>query len=226
MLTNFYAAMGNAPEVKGALAAMAEALLSKATPEQVSAALDACMFERFPVRLPHILAKLPGTEAAEVDAEKRRAWEVVEEFVNKHLRWNDDRTHAYIEKGAPPISKRVVDCVRRSGGWSCYLRMTDADFPFVQKRFFEEWEAWVDVDRIARDPARALVFPELKQLTEMRAMDRLERGRGSAPTAARSSTGATRSDPAPNREHVSANTARLTKLINDRGRAMGAKTPS
>src|SRR5260370_23724238 len=101
-----------------------------------------------------------------MNADKRRAWDVVEEFASKWLRWNDYRTSAYIETGAPPISKRVIDCVRRSGGWSVYLRMTDEDFPFVQKRFFEEWEAWTGIELIARDPSRALVFRELKKHSE------------------------------------------------------------
>jgi hypothetical protein len=178
MLKTFYGAMGNQPDLQGAVALIAETLASRADPPAINAALNRCMVEcRFPVRLPDILARIPGTEAADVDAEKRCAWEVVEKFVDKWLRWNDDRTSAYIEKGAPPISKRVIDCVRRSGGWSLYLRMTDTDFPFAQKRFFEEWEAWTEVDQISRDPSRALVFPELKQLAEARTMDRLERGR-------------------------------------------------
>jgi len=44
--------------------------------------------------------------------EKRLAWDIVEEFVSKWVRWNCERTSAYIEKGAPPISKRVIDSVR------------------------------------------------------------------------------------------------------------------
>jgi len=178
MLTTFYAAAGNAPDTDAGLALMAKFLSARAEPLAINAALERCLLEcRYPIRLPDILQRIPGTEAADVDAEKRLAWEVVEKFVDKWLRWNDDRTSAYIEKGAPPISKRVIDCVRRSGGWSLYLRMTDTDFPFAQKRFFEEWEAWTEVDQISRDPSRALVFPELKQLAEARTMDRLERGR-------------------------------------------------
>lgn len=192
MLTTFYAAAGNPPESDEGLALMSKFLSERAEPQAINVALEKCLVEcRYPIRLPDILRRLPGTEAADVNADKRRAWEVVEEFVSKHLRWNDDRTHAHIEAGAPPISKRVTDCVRRSGGWSLYLRMTDGDFPFVQKRFFEEWEAWTDVDRISRDPARALVFPELKQLAEVRAMDRLERGRDPAPAAPVPRTAAT-----------------------------------
>ena len=182
MLTTFYAAAGNAPDTDAGLALMAKFLSARAEPLAINAALERCLLEcRYPIRLPDILQRIPGTEAADVDAEKRLAWEVVEKFVDKWLRWNDDRTSAYIEKGAPPISKRVIDCVRRSGGWSLYLRMTDTDFPFAQKRFFEEWEAWTEVDQISRDPSRALVFPELKQLAEARTMDRLERGRDRDP---------------------------------------------
>ena len=63
MLLKFYAMVGNAPEVKGAIAAMSIALLSRATSEQISAALDRCMVEcRFPVRLPDIFQRIPGTE--------------------------------------------------------------------------------------------------------------------------------------------------------------------
>lgn len=178
MLTTFYAAAGNAPDTDAGLALMAKFLSARADPQAINAALERCLVEcRYPIRLPDILQRIPGTEAADMNADKRRAWDVVEEFASKWLRWNEDRTSAYIETGAPPISKRVIDCVRRSGGWSLYLRMTDADYPFAQKRFFEEWGAWTDVDRISRDPARALVFPELKQLAEARTMDRLERGR-------------------------------------------------
>jgi hypothetical protein len=29
-----------------------------------------------------------------------------------------------------------------------YARMTDRDFPFVQKRFFEEYAAWAEVESV------------------------------------------------------------------------------
>lgn len=99
MLTTFYAAAGNAPDTDAGLALMAKFLSARAEPLAINAALERCLLEcRYPIRLPDILQRIPGTEAADVDAEKRLAWEVVEKFVDKWLRWNDDRTSAYIEK--------------------------------------------------------------------------------------------------------------------------------
>jgi hypothetical protein len=170
MLLKFYAMVGNAPEVKGAIAAMSVALLSRATPEQISAALDRCMVEcRFPVRLPDIFQRLPGTEAADVNAEKWLAWGIVEKFSSKWLRWNSERTSVYVEKGAPDLAPRILDSVRLSGGWSVFLRMTDEDFPFVQKRFFEAYETWTDIERIS-DRARLLEIPRAKELVAAKAM--------------------------------------------------------
>jgi hypothetical protein len=159
----FYGGVGNPPTVDGALAMMAKALVSKASIEQISTALDACMFEKFPVRLPHIFARIPGLDA-DVNAEKRLAWEVVEKFASTWLRWNDDRTVASIADGAPELTTRIRDTVRRSGGWSVYLRMTDEDFPHQQKRFFEEYEAYDEIQHVAADPAKLLQMPGGKQL--------------------------------------------------------------
>lgn len=150
---------------------MAKALLSKASLDQITIALDACMFEKFPVRIAHILARIPGLDV-DANAEKRLAWDVVEAFVSKWLRWNEDRTIATVEPGAPELSTRIRDTVRRSGGWTVYLRMTDEDFPHQQKRFFEEYEAWDAVQAVAADPARVLEMPKLKELADAKAITR------------------------------------------------------
>ena len=172
LLHTFYAAVGNPPTVDGALAVMAKALLSKATIDQISVALDACMFEKFPVRIPHILARIPGLDV-DADAEKRLAWDVVDAFVSKWVRWADeDRCFTRIEQGAPELSARIRDTVRRSGGWSVYLSLTDKSFPFQQNRFFEEYEAWVEVQAVAADPARVLEMPKLKELAAAKSMPR------------------------------------------------------
>lgn len=164
-LGTFYAAMGNAPNVEGALAAMAKVLVSKASDQDIAAALELCMSETYPVRLPHILAKLPGTEQADKNAAKRIAWDTVERYVNKWGRWNDDRTVCTIEAKAPRLDQRLLDTVRRSGGWSVLMRMTDTDFPHQQKRFFEEWEAWVEVERI-EDRNKLLEMPRVANFLE------------------------------------------------------------
>lgn len=152
--------MGNAPNVEGALAAMAKVLVSKASDHDIREALEQCMTEIYPVRLPHILAKLPGTEQADKNAAKRIAWDTVERYVNKWGRWNADRTVGHIEKGAPLLDQRLFDTVRRTGGWSVLMSMTDADFPHQQKRFFEEWEAWVEVERL-EDRKKLLEMPRV-----------------------------------------------------------------
>lgn len=163
LLQTFYGAVGNPPTVEGSLALMAKSLATRAPIDAIKVALDRNLTETFPIRLPHILAKLPGTEAADVDAEKRLAWDVAERFVSKWVRWNSDRTVAHIEARAPQLAPRILDSVRRSGGWTVYLRMTDADFPFVQRRFFEEYAAWSEVQQIT-DRARLLEMPRVKEL--------------------------------------------------------------
>lgn len=168
LLHTFYGAVGNPPTVDGALALMAKALVAKASIEQITIGLDACMFEKFPVRLPHILGRIPGIDA-DVNAEKRLAWEVVEKFAKKWLRWNDDRTVASIAAGAPELTTRIRDTVRRSGGWSVYLRMTDEDFPHQQKRFFEEYEAYDEIQHVAADPTKLLEMPRVKELVAAKA---------------------------------------------------------
>lgn len=202
MLTTFYAAMGNAPEVKGAVAAMASALLTKASIEQITIALDACMFEKYPVRLPHILARIPGLDL-DVNAEKRLAWETIERFASKWLRWNEDRTIAHVEAGAPELSPRILDTVRRSGGWSVYLRMTDEDFPHQQKRFFEEYEAWTEIQHVAADPSKLLEMPRAKELIAGKTMP--------APTV-RNSLHATPAEP------ISPQKARIMNAIRNVGK--------
>jgi hypothetical protein len=52
------------------------------------------------------------------------------------------------------LGDRILDCVRRSGGWKTYKCATDEDFPFLQKRFFEEYQAWTAVERV--DPSKLL----------------------------------------------------------------------
>jgi hypothetical protein len=41
-----------------------------------------------------------------------------------------------------------MDTVRHTGGLKVYVCMTHEDFPFVQKRFLEEYEAWTAVEQI------------------------------------------------------------------------------
>lgn len=149
-LARFYSVVGNRPDEPGALALMAEILCQSGTDEQISHAMTRCTREcRFPVRLPDLLQRIPGQEVPAAEAEARRAWEALTKFVDRWCRWNCERDSAYVEEGAPVLAQRIVDTVRRTGGWSAYLGLTPDNFPFQQKRFFEEYAAWTAVEKVS-----------------------------------------------------------------------------
>lgn len=104
-----------------------------------------------------------------IDAEMRKAWEIVDRFAGKWCRWNCERDCAYVEAGAPKLSQRIMDTVRRTGGWTVYLQLAPEDFPFQQKRFFEEYKAW-DAVNATVDTGKLLQMPDLKKLATERQM--------------------------------------------------------
>jgi hypothetical protein len=53
--------------------------------------------------------------------------------------------------------------VRRTGGWTVYLGLSAREFPFQQKRFFDEYQAWTAVEAVT-DLGRLLVMPQQKIL--------------------------------------------------------------
>lgn len=152
-LASFYSVMGNRPEEPGALALMAEFLTQRATDGQIDAALTRCVHEcRYPVRLPDILQRIPGLEVPQSEAEARKAWDELTGFVMKYVGndvyGNFGPEHGWYPNRYPKLSSRILDAVRRTGGWKVYKCMTDRDFPFVQKRFSEEYVAWTAVERV------------------------------------------------------------------------------
>jgi hypothetical protein len=164
-LARFYSVMGHRPEEPGALALMAEILCQCASDEQIGQAMTRCAREcRYPVSLSDLLQRIPGQEVAESEAEARQAWDVLTAFVRKFV-GNDVYGNYGPEHGwysnPPKLSDRILDTVRRSGGWKVYACMTDEDFPFVQKRFFEEYQAWTAIERI--NPSKLLTeMPRLQ----------------------------------------------------------------
>lgn len=165
--------MGNTPEGDGALSQMA-ALILRVTSDEAALnhALERCALEctRYAIRLPHILSRIPGHEIPDSEAEMRRAWDVLMAFVSKYV-GNDvygsyGPEHGWFPRSYPKLEQRVLDVVRRSGGWKSYKRMSDEDFPFVQKRFFEEYAAWTAVEQV--DPGRLLAqMPRLQLVAKM-----------------------------------------------------------
>ena len=191
MLKTFYGVMGSAPDLKGSVALIAETLASRADADAINAALNRCMLEcRYPVRLPDILQRLPGTEAADVNAEKRIAWETLETFSRKYV-GNDAHGNFGPDFGwygpvknyrgeitrpasYPQLPDRILDTVRRTGGWKAYRLMTNEDYPHQQKRFFEEYAAWTEVQRVIADPFRVLETPRFQQLAAAKSIEKPE----------------------------------------------------
>lgn len=155
MLNSFYAVMGHAPEVVGAINQMAADLLEDGCSlEQIAYALRRCKPEcKYPVRLPHIFERIPGREVSREDAEVHAAWDITINHVRKWGRWAEDYVGAYIEKGAPVLPDRITDTVRRTGGWGAYLVLGYADqdkardAAFQRERFFDEYKAWSAIER-------------------------------------------------------------------------------
>jgi hypothetical protein len=73
----------------------------------------------------------------------------VKKYVGNDVYGDYGPQHGWHPQTFPHLSERILDTVRRTGGWKVYKCMTDDDFPFVQKRFFEEYAAWVAVDQVA-----------------------------------------------------------------------------
>jgi hypothetical protein len=183
-LSGFYDMVGRAPEEPGTLAKMAAYFLAKGiTAAQVTAALNLCVEQcRFPVRLPDIMQRIPGYEVPAIEAEARAAWDTAVMFVEKYVgcdaegqygpehgmygAWGppDEAGEARHPARYPQLSRRILDVVRRTGGWIQYKRMTEEDQPFQQKRFFEEYMAWTAVEQVT-DFGKLLTMPEIKKLS-------------------------------------------------------------
>jgi len=92
-------------------------------------------------------------EGGRLDGEMRAAWDVLIRFVGRYVDCNMygifGPEFGWHPRSYPKLSDRILDVVRRTGGWKVYKCMTDADFPFVQKRFFEEYASWVAVEQVA-----------------------------------------------------------------------------
>ena len=147
---------------------MAEVLCQSASDDQIAHAMTRCCREcRYPVRLSDFLQRIPGQEIPALEAEARKAWDLLQTFVRKYVGndvyGNFGPEHGWYPKAFPRLSDRILDTVRRCGGWKVYKCMTKEDLPFVQKRFFEEFHAWTAVERIG--PGHMLTeVPEPKRL--------------------------------------------------------------
>ena len=161
-LDKFYSVMGHMPDTPDALAYMATSLCAAGSDEEISKALGRCTREcTYPVRLPDIMKRIPGREVSQIEAEAHKAWDVliafVKNYVSNDVHGNYGPEHGWYPKTFPKLADRILDTVRRTGGWKAYARLVlpmdsrrpDEDLPFQQKRFFEEYMAWTAVERIS-----------------------------------------------------------------------------
>jgi len=118
-------------------------------------------------------------DASRMDAEMRSAWDLTIKFVDKYVS-NDvhgeygpehgwygarrDRSGNIVRPATyPQLDQRILDVVRRTGGWKQYKCMTQSDLPFQQKRFFDEYRAWAAVEKNV-DSSRMLAMTPVNRL--------------------------------------------------------------
>jgi hypothetical protein len=169
-LIRFYSVMGHRPDDPGALSCMAE-ILEVYPDALIDVALNGSMREcRFPVRMPDILTRIPGQEVPQLEAEGRKAWDLVLEFTRRYVdcdaHGNYGPEHGWYANSFPKLSQRILDTVRRTGGWRAYKCMTDADYPHQQKRFLAEYTAWAAVEQTPL-PKLLTQMPALRLIGKM-----------------------------------------------------------
>jgi|SRR5579863_7832640 len=112
------------------------------------------------------LRSLAGkSQEQQQDAEARKAWDATMKFMEKYVSndvyGNFGPEHGWYPRRYPTLSERILATVRRTGGWKIYKCMSNDDFPFVQKRFFEEYTAWAAVEQI-EEPKLLREIPQLQ----------------------------------------------------------------
>ena len=106
-------------------------------------------------RIAEIRAMAGETEKIKVEAEAHKAWDILMDYVDKWVcsdpegRYKPDPT---VRAGVmPQLSQRLLDTVRRTGGWRAYKCMTNSDFPFQRERFLQEYQCWKTVESVPED---------------------------------------------------------------------------
>jgi hypothetical protein len=115
---------------------------------------------KFFPRISEIRELAGATAEGNEDAEARAAWDVLMSFVSCYVQ-SDVFGNYSPDQGCrttpmPVLSQRILDTVRRTGSWRAFKCMTFSDFPFQQKRFFEEFKAWDAVNAV---PVVRLALP-------------------------------------------------------------------
>lgn len=128
------------------------------------------------------------THSQREDAECRAAWDALLLYADKHIVSDPEgnygpRRYFGMKTDIPELDQRTADCLRRIGRWSAIKTMTQDNYPFVQKRFYEEYRAW-DATAAALNSGALNGNEPFKTLVEKTAMP--ERKRIAAPSLAAS----------------------------------------
>jgi hypothetical protein len=120
------------------------------------------------------------------DAECRAAWDALLLYADKHIVSDPEghygpRHYFGMKTYTPEMDQRTADCIRRIGHWETIKTMTQDNYPFVQKRFYEEYRAW-DATAAALNSGALNGNEPFKALLEKAGMP--ERKRIAAPTLA------------------------------------------
>jgi len=170
--------------------------LEKVPIESVAGALARCRREirgrnGFPpiLTIADVLNRAGVVVESEADeAEWQVAWDVAVRHASKHIVSNpegeyEERHYFGETTSIPELPQQIRDTVRRIGGWRAIKCMSNDDFPFVQKRFREAYQAWEAAEfALSRnslagiDGFRELMavkrMPERKRLADVRAESR------------------------------------------------------
>jgi len=135
--------------------------------EQIKQAITRAIQERDFFPRVSELRKLAGAGAEEQkDAEAHRAWDVLLRYVDDWIQ-SDPQGCYGPEQGCrktrpPKLEPRIVDCVRRLGGWRRLKTASEDDLPFLKKDFLEEYSRWEAVDRVDVSHMLNAVTPTLQ----------------------------------------------------------------
>lgn len=114
------------------------------------------------------IAELRELTGPQIEDEAVAAWDETIRFVERYVQ-SDVYGNYSIEQGVrdsppPVLSLRIMDTVRRVGGWLLLKTMSGDDYPHVQRRFLEHYGAWTEIQQVPVD--RLLTEAPQKRLTE------------------------------------------------------------
>ena len=88
------------------------------------------------------------SEAATSEAQARASWDALLNYADKYIVSDPEgnygkRQYFGMTVKTPNLDRRTADTLRRIGDWRVIKTMTQDDYPFVQKRFYEIGRAHV-----------------------------------------------------------------------------------